>query len=128
MIHSSESPPLISETDSRQSISKQYLSQHDIFSYSVKRFRICIYNAMQSRYLAACLVYLAYAIAMVYVSTSYVAEGHKDSFYFQFAIVHLINSVMFAWAWSGRPWTDKVLFPDYLNMIGASLYLWSRSV
>ena len=105
---------------------KQYLTQRELFAYSVKRFRICIYNALKSRYLAACLVYLAYAIGMVYVSTSYVSEEYKDKFYLEFAVVHLINSFMFAWAWFGRRWIDTVLLPDYLNMIGAMLYLWSR--
>jgi hypothetical protein len=99
-----------------------------IIDYSVAKFGAAAKASCSSRYLAACLVYLAYAIGMVLVNTGYVSESNKDSLYFQFGVVHMINAWMFVYSWVGKSWTDKVLFPEYLNVIGAGLYMWSRQV
>ena len=95
-------------------------------NYSAVKFSAAVKVSCSSRYLAACLVYLAYAIGMVLVCTGYISENSKDRIYFEFGIVHMINAWMFVYSWAGKSWTDKVLFPEYLNVIGAGLYMWSR--
>jgi hypothetical protein len=52
----------------------------------------------------------------------------QNEIYFEFAIVHFVNAFMFAWAWDEKSWTDFEMYPEYLNIIGASLYLWSSTL
>lgn len=48
-----------------------------------------------------------------------------NNLYIGFGAVHLVNAVMYYWAWlpAGFRFYDRVMVPEYLNMIGAALYL-----
>lgn len=79
-----------------------------------------------NRYLWACLVYLIYSIGMILADDPTITASRRNDFYFFFGIVHLINAFMFIWTWKGKSYTDKVMIPEYFNVVGAILYLWSR--
>jgi hypothetical protein len=84
------------------------------------------WSSITSRYLAACAVYFAYSVGMVLADDPNLNSAKRNDYYFKFGIVHLINACMFVWTWEGKSYTDKVVIPEYLNVLGAVLYLWSR--
>ena len=85
-------------------------------------------HTLESRYFYAITVYLAYATSMVYADVEKLTTKEANELYFYFGIEHLINACMFVWAWDDRGWFDDVVIPEYLNIIGASLYIWSASL
>lgn len=42
--------------------------------------------------------------------------------------MHFLNAWMYWWAWKGRSWKDPIVYPEYLNVLGALLYLWSAAL
>lgn len=96
--------------------------------FSWEKCKTAAWNSISSRYLVSCIVYFVYSIGMILADGSEVKESERNHFYFQFGVVHLINAVMFMWTWTGKSFADKVMVPEYLNFIGAVLYLWSRCV
>lgn len=44
-----------------------------------------------------------------------------------FNAVHLVNALQFVYSWHGRKWYHPVMWPEYLNVLGALLYLSSSS-
>jgi hypothetical protein len=49
-----------------------------------------------------------------------------NNVYIVFGALHLINACMYVWSWEHRGWEDPVLWPEYLNVLGALLYLLAR--
>ena len=94
--------------------------------FSLSKWRGAANKTCTSRYAAACAIYFVYSVAMVIISSPTIAEEDKDKLYFQFAVIHAINAFMFIWSWEDRSYFDKVMIPEYLNVLGAGLYLWSR--
>ena len=45
-------------------------------------------------------------------------------------MIHLLNALQYIWAWLpfGYGFLHPVMIPEYLNVIGAALYLWSASL
>lgn len=62
----------------------------------------------------------AYTNALESVNNLFVASG----------ILHLINSLMYIWAWLplGFNLCSVVMIPEYLNVIGASIYLYTATL
>jgi hypothetical protein len=86
-----------------------------------------IEQSSQSRYLACTIVYLVYAAAMVLVPDYFAINlDMLNRVYIVFGVLHLINAGMYVWSWEDRAWADPVLLPEYLNVIGALLYLLAR--
>ena len=85
-------------------------------------------HTLESRYFYAIVVYLAYCISMVFADVGKISNKEANDLYFNFGIEHLINACMFVWAWDDRGWFDDVVIPEYLNIIGAALYIWSASL
>lgn len=99
-------------------------------------------SSFTSRYLAANLVYCAYAFLIVWIDT--VAQPNADAtrggranrlrayqivydLYKVSGILHGVNAFQYAWAWLplGVSWLSPLMIPEYLNMIGAGMYTWT---
>lgn len=52
----------------------------------------------------------------------------NDKLYYFFGVVHLVNAWMYWYAWKDARWWDPIVYPEYLNVIGAALYLWSSGL
>jgi hypothetical protein len=76
-----------------------------------------------SRYMWANMVYLLYSIGIVIINQGSQPWTHRC--YIVLAVVHLCSAMLYAWAWQHRSWLDVVMVPEYLNQVGACLYLWS---
>ena len=93
----------------------------------IKSLRQIVIDTLMSRYFYASLVYLAYAVAMVHVM--FIAnEDYNNALYFRFAIIHCVNALMYAVAWDSTLWTTFYMYPEFLNIIGSGLYLWSSTM
>lgn len=91
-----------------------------------KAFMLSIYNP----YVWANVLYVTYAAAMLVVDSCSLSKTLNNKIYFYFGIVHLINAIMYLYTWKGygRHYSDVVLLPEYMNIIGAILYLISSAL
>ena len=55
-------------------------------------------------------------------------KAATDELYHFFGWVHLVNAWMYWYAWKGKAWNDPLVFPEYMNVLGAGLYLWSAAL
>jgi hypothetical protein len=85
-----------------------------------------IQETLRSRYFYAMLIYLIYAIAMV-VNNHVGSVDEANSIYFYFAIVHVVDAFLFLWALDDTSYTNVETWPEYLNIAGSILYLWSST-
>ncbi|CAF1408967.1 unnamed protein product [Adineta ricciae] len=114
-----------------------------------KRVPICFKKTIHNRYFLANFVYLLYAIGIMIIdydpwingsaepevfvnvsnetSTEITEEGVSivNKMYLGLAIVHMISAALYWWAWKDHCWNDVIMIPEYLNLVEASLYLWS---
>jgi hypothetical protein len=102
-------------------------------------------SSLQNRYLLANCFYVAYASAMLIIDyalyPSYLDASSSDPdkaneiyalinrCYLGFGVLHAINSVQYYWSWlpSGYRWHHRVMVPEYLNMMGAAIYLYTAT-
>lgn len=96
------------------------------YHFCTRMWKAAFSESLSSRYLLACLVYMIYSVGMVLASSPHLDSATKNSYYFYFGIVHLVNAFMFVWTWEDKSYLDAVMIPEYLNITGAVLYLWSR--
>jgi len=92
------------------------------------RLRNCLYSSLQNRYFWANLVYLFYCTCMLCVDFVDYGKETNDKVYYFFGMVHFLNAWMYWYAWKDVRWRDPILYPEYLNVVGAALYLWSSSL
>jgi hypothetical protein len=83
-------------------------------------------TTFQSTYFYAMLVYFSYTTAMV-VNNHKVSEDKANRVYVIFAMVHVIDAFMFLYSWDDKNYTDIETWPEYLNIAGSILYLWSST-
>jgi hypothetical protein len=89
-------------------------------------YRKALTETLQSRYFYAMLIYLIYAAAMV--TNNYIgSEDRENKVYVVFAVIHVIDAFLFLWSWEDKTFTDVETWPEYLNIFGAGLYLWSST-
>lgn len=91
-----------------------------------ERIKLAFSQTIRSRYFYASVVYVAYTYPM-YFNVDFSSEKN-NRVYLEFAIVHVVNAFMYAYAWDDKKWNDVELVPEYLNIIEASLYLWSATL
>jgi hypothetical protein len=100
-------------------------------SSAFKKFRAAFHKSCRSRYLLPNIMYLFYAAGILYIDYfqyfGYTLTEANDMF-LGWGAVHFISAILYAWSWYGRRWNEIVLFPEYLNIIGAILYLVSASM
>ena len=89
-------------------------------------FRKALNDTVRSKYFYAMAIYLSYAAAMV-TNNYYGSEDRENKVYVAFAIIHLIDAFLFLWSWEDKTFYDVETWPEYLNIIGAALYLWSST-
>ncbi|CAF3907685.1 unnamed protein product, partial [Rotaria sordida] len=117
-----------------------------------KRVPICFKKTLHNRYMLVNLIYLGYTITLLVIDfypgfnsnssdTSITMEEsnytisildqpvimneYVNRVYIGLAIINILVSFLYVWAWRGRSWFDIVLVPEYMNQIQAGLYLWS---
>jgi hypothetical protein len=103
-------------------------------------FRPALVSTLTSRYFLANAVYVGYAFLIVYVDTvlqpnaddtkgaknKLAAYGLVYDAYKVAAIIHVVNAVQYAWSWFPMyTWFSPILIPEYLNVIGSGLYLYT---
>ena len=111
----------------------------------LKAARYSLVDPAASRYIFACATYLAYAMGIIMIDVwsfggyqfnygnvilggqMWMSPGYTNMLYAVFAVIHFVNAWQFAWGWWGRKWYDVVLWPEYMNVMGACLYLISAS-
>jgi hypothetical protein len=84
-------------------------------------------STFRSTYFYAMLVYLSYTVAMV-VNNHLVSTDKRNRVYVIFAMVHVIDAFMFLYSWDDKTYIDVETWPEYLNIIGSILYLWSSTI
>lgn len=95
-----------------------------IWAQCSKAFKLSLRN----KYLLANVVYFFYAFGMIAIDYGNLEIQLINKLYYFFGYIHLINACMYIWSWEDRYWTDVVMIPEYLNVCGAILYLYSRFV
>eukprot|EP01102_Stenamoeba_stenopodia_P011865 TRINITY_DN3674_c0_g1_i1.p1 TRINITY_DN3674_c0_g1~~TRINITY_DN3674_c0_g1_i1.p1 ORF type:complete len:167 (-),score=22.95 TRINITY_DN3674_c0_g1_i1:417-917(-) len=91
----------------------------------LKQFKTAALSSIRNRYLLANIVYVAYAIGILEIDygTTNVSTRRINNMYLGWAVVHIISAFLYWWSWTNKRWYEIVVWPEYLNMIGASLYL-----
>ena len=94
-----------------------------------KFIRELLARTFGSIYFYACLLYLVYAIGIY--ATDFAKQPLTVSNYefFLFGIIHVISSVLYVLSWIGfKPWNSIEILPDYLNVVGSVLWLYSSTL
>ena len=85
------------------------------------------YTTVTNRYFFALIIY--FGICLGYVLNDYFGNLKiKNQAYISFSISHLINALQFLYSWKNKAWLDVELFPEYLNITSAALYIWSSTL
>jgi len=95
---------------------------------SCNRLHHCLKCTLQSRYFYANAIYCIYCMGMLCIDFVDYGEKKNDRLYNIFGIIHFINAWMYWYAWEGVRWSDPIVYPEYLNAVGAALYLWSSTL
>jgi hypothetical protein len=106
--------------------------------------REAVVSPATSRYLAACAVFFGYSLLIICIDLyafggAYLdeerygplytgrfaswSETYANQLYLGANIVHLVNAFQYVFSWYGRSWRAAVVWPEYLNVIGATLYV-----
>lgn len=111
-----------------------------------QRWWRALFVSLGSRYTFACVVYAIYASLIIYLNgvaaPLYAAASASGSasapallatvnnIYLISALIHLFNAMQFTHAWfsSGFRLWHVILLPDWLNIIGASIYLYTATL
>lgn len=93
---------------------------------SSTQFRDALQLTITSKYFYAMLIYLAYAAAMV-INNNFGSNDSENKVYVIFAILHVVDAYLFLFSWEDKCYTDYETWPEYLNIIGSFLYLWSST-
>ncbi len=116
---------LVSENDEQDRV-YEIAPEAEDFHVGHDRFKMAFAATIRSRYFWACIVYIVYTVPMYFwVDLSSISEAESNLIYIIFACIHLFNAFQYAWAWDEKKWYNIELVPEYLNILEASLYLWS---
>jgi len=81
----------------------------------------------RSPYACANFVYVIYATLVIVVDLHFDTWDHDliNKFYIAAAVVHVVNAFMYIWVWrtEGYPYFHRVMIPEALNILEASLYM-----
>ena len=83
-------------------------------------------TTFRSRYFYAMLLYLCYATAMV-MNNYFGTEDRENTVYVLFGVIHVIDAFLFLFSWEDKRFFDLETWPEYLNIAGSFLYLWSST-
>ena len=92
------------------------------------RLRRCLQSTLQSRYFYANVVYLFYCTGMLCIDFVDYGKEINDKLYYFFGVVHFLNAWTYWYAWKHARWWDPIVYPEYVNVLGAALYLWSSAL
>mmetsp|Transcript_34267 Transcript_34267/g.34929 ORF Transcript_34267/g.34929 Transcript_34267/m.34929 type:complete len:349 (+) Transcript_34267:181-1227(+) len=106
----------------RNSKPEEFFSNYEL---AKKEFSNALSKSITNRYLFANIVYLIYTSSMMFIDYGNLSSEIANKLYVYFGILHVVNALMYIWTWEERSWLDNVLVPDYLNVCGASLYLYT---
>ena len=81
---------------------------------------------IRSKYFYAMVIYLSYAAAMV-INNNVGSVDRENEVYVIFAVVHVIDAFLFLQAWEDKTYADIETWPEYSNIAGSLLYLWSSA-
>jgi hypothetical protein len=85
-----------------------------------------LFKTLISTYFYANLMYLIYTIGLVHLNNLNVSLKEENKQYLIYAILHILSAMLYTFSWIGiKRWYDIEVLPDYLNVIGSALWLWS---
>jgi len=88
-------------------------------------------DLLHCRYFWSCIIYVFYAFGFVLIDiqSDVWSMSQINRIYVWLGVVHLINAQQYAWvALQDHRWNEMWLVPDYLNIIGSVLYMWSATL
>ena len=71
------------------------------------------------------MVYVVYSSGMLLADYGGFDYETNNLIYLVFGVVHAINSCMYVWSWADHDWFDLPVLPEYINVLGAAIYLTS---
>ena len=76
------------------------------------------------------LVYVIYAAGFVYIDLNMnsMTKLRINSMYVWLGVLHAINAFMYLFSWESTSFLSEDLLPEYWNIIGALLYVWSATM
>lgn len=84
-------------------------------------------GTFRSPYVCANFVYMIYAALILTIDYHQPYWDHDkiNKFYVIAAVVHVVNAFMYIWVWKneGYPLCHKIMIPEFLNILEASLYM-----
>jgi len=86
---------------------------------------------LQCRYFWSCVIYVLYAFGFVLINIKADVWSLRsiNQMYVWLGVVHVFNAQQFAWVTlQDYKWDEMWLVPDYLNVIGSALYMWSATL
>jgi hypothetical protein len=109
-----------------QSSHRDHHSYYDKETIITKKVSLAIENLKRSRYFYANLLYVIYSTGMVIIDWGDFTVETDNTLYIFFGFCHCFNAAMYLWMWAeDRPILSFFVLPDWLNVIGACLYLYT---
>jgi hypothetical protein len=107
------------------------LEQNELFisqqseTYFQKNMSLAWFEVLRSAYVKANILYIIYSVGMICINYLDWSLDVQNLNYLIFGLVHLANAVMYLWVWvdSGRDIFTWFVLADWLNVLGALLYL-----
>jgi len=88
-------------------------------------------RTLKTPYIYANAVYVVYAALILSIDLHPEWDlGLINNMYVGAAVVHVVNAAMYIWVWidAGYPWVHRIMIPEVLNVVEASLYLATASM
>lgn len=88
--------------------------------------QVILQNLCKSAYFRANVVYLLYALGIIYIDYGGISLPAQNFGFLILGLVHCCNAAMYVYVWyEERSIKSCFLFPDYLNILGAMLYMYT---
>ena len=99
------------------------------YKNSANCFYALLLRTAKSVYFYACFLYVVYSIGIYRTDYGNQSLKQTNNDFLIYGIIHVISAVLYALSWIGfKPWNTIEPLPDYLNIIGSILWLYSATL
>ena len=92
-------------------------------------FTALLLRTAKSVYFYASLLYVVYSIGIYRTDYGNQSLKQTNRDFLIYGIIHVISAILYALSWIGfKPWNTIEPLPDYLNIIGSVLWLYSATL
>ena len=86
-------------------------------------------RTVKSVYFYASVLYVVYSIGIYRTDYGNQSLTQANKEFVIYGIIHVISAVLYALSWVGfKPWNTVEPLPDYLNIVGSVLWLYSATL